>query len=108
MAYPYSDYVDSLATHLIFFVSGATGLGIVAHAVNTFPQPKSEIGRWFLGVIQYAVGQRAKGLNTLNGHETMDVPLIKQEVPGPIRDGPTKIVVIQGQQATPDKPEQKG
>jgi len=42
-------------------------LVIVAHAVNTFPMPKSAIGRWFLGVIQFAVGQRVQAVETLNG-----------------------------------------
>ncbi len=53
--------------HFFTFVSGAAMLGIIAHAVNTFPMPKSPIGRWFLGVIQFAVGQRLQGTYTLNG-----------------------------------------
>lgn len=55
-----------IATHVFFFLSGSTFIGIVGHAVNTFPMPKSAIGRWFLGVLQYAVGQRLQGYNTMN------------------------------------------
>ena len=56
-----------LATHIFFFLSGSAALGIVSHAVNTFPTPKTAMGRWFLGVIQYAVGQRMQAYDTLNG-----------------------------------------
>ena len=62
--------MDSWTTHVLYFLSGSTCIGIVAHAVNTFPMPKSAIGRWFLGVIQYAVGQRIQGVYTLNGGGT--------------------------------------
>jgi hypothetical protein len=47
------------------FLSGSVVIGIIAHAVNTFPMPTSPIGRWFLGVIQYAVGQREQASKTL-------------------------------------------
>ena len=57
----------AFASHLLLIYSGAAGFAIVAHAVNTFPMPKSTIGRWFLGVIQFAVGQRLQGLATMNG-----------------------------------------
>ncbi len=58
---------SDFSTHVVFFLSGSTFIGIVAHAVNTFPMPKSAIGRWFLGVLQYIVGQRMQGTYTLNG-----------------------------------------
>jgi hypothetical protein len=51
-------------------VTGTTFIAIVGHAVNTFPMPKSAIGRWFLGVIQFAVGQRDKGAATMDGYGT--------------------------------------
>ena len=47
-------------------LGGATVLGIVAHAVNTFPQPKSPIGKWLLGLIQYTVGQRIQAQSTMS------------------------------------------
>ena len=47
-------------------LGGATVLGIVAHAVNTFPQPTSPLGKWALGCIQYAVGQRIQAQNTMS------------------------------------------
>lgn len=66
-------YIDTFTTHLIYFLSGSTFIGIVAHAVNTFPMPKGATGRWLLGVVQYAVGQRLQANNTLNGHESVMV-----------------------------------
>ena len=57
-------------THLIYLGSGVTLLAVIAHAVNTFPTPKNPYGAWFLGVIQYAVGQRQRGTNTLEGKDT--------------------------------------
>lgn len=62
---------NSLGGALLVFISGSTFVGIVAHAVNTFPMPKSAIGRWFLGVIQYTVGQRLQGQSTMNGGGTL-------------------------------------
>jgi hypothetical protein len=58
---------SQFVTHVAIFLSGSTFIGILGHAVNTFPMPKSAIGRWFLGVIQYAVGQRMQSTFTLNG-----------------------------------------
>ncbi len=57
------------------FLGGGTAVLIVSHAVNTFPMPKSAIGRWFLGVIQFAVGQRLQGNYTLNGGGTAQAAL---------------------------------
>jgi hypothetical protein len=51
----------------ISMLSSVTLVGIVAHAVNTYPMPKSAQGRWFLGVIQYIVGQRVQALQTMDG-----------------------------------------
>ena len=52
------------------FLSGATALGLIAHAVNTFPTPSNKYGSWPLGLIQFAVGQRTIASNTLKGLQT--------------------------------------
>lgn len=57
-------------THLSMFLAGASGMGIVSHAVNTFPTPENKYGAWLLGVIQMAVGQRTIAKNTLQGLQT--------------------------------------
>lgn len=57
--------------HILVFLSGATALGIIGHAVNTFPTPANKYGAWFIGILQYAVGQRQQALNTLNGQSTI-------------------------------------
>jgi hypothetical protein len=66
--------LSNLTTHLIVFFAGASGLGLVAHAVSTFPVPENKYGKWLLGTIQYVVGQRLQGINTLNGHDTKVTP----------------------------------
>jgi hypothetical protein len=55
----------------ITFFAGSAFLGIVAHAVNTFPTPVNPYGAWLLGVIQFAVGQRVAAANTFKGLQTM-------------------------------------
>lgn len=57
--------------HVQIFLSGATVLGIVAHAVQSFPTPENKYAQWFLGVIQYVVGQRVRAMNTLQGEGTL-------------------------------------
>jgi hypothetical protein len=65
--------------HAAIFLAGSTGLGIVAHAVNTFPTPTSKYGAWLLGTIQYVVGQRVAAANTLQGKQTMAVAVAPVE-----------------------------
>ena len=64
--------------HLGFIFGGATAMGIIAHAVNTFPTPKNPYGAWFLGVVQFAVGQRVAAKNTLQGMDTVATAMPKQ------------------------------
>jgi len=63
--------------HAEFFFSGATVLGLIGHAVNTFPTPKNIYGQWLLGVVKFAVGQRQSALNAMRGTDTFvaTVPL---------------------------------
>lgn len=65
--------------HLLIFLSGSTALGIVAHAVNTFPTPKNIYGQWFLGLVKYVVGQRISATNAFNGLQTATVPITDEE-----------------------------
>jgi hypothetical protein len=58
------DALGFIGSHALTFLSGSTAMGIVAHAVNTFPQPKSAFWSWVLGTIQYAVGQRTQAAVT--------------------------------------------
>lgn len=64
----------NLGEHVSIFLAGSTALGIVSHAVNTFPAPTSPFGKWLLGVIQYIVGQRVQGEKTMNGKTPGDPP----------------------------------
>lgn len=50
--------VGNFWEHTTIFLAGSTALGIVAHAVNTFPTPSSPFGKWLLGIVQFVVGQR--------------------------------------------------
>lgn len=56
---------------LISFLAGSTVIGILAHAVNTFPTPANKYGQWLLGTIQYIVGQRVVASNTIKGNDTV-------------------------------------
>lgn len=59
--------------HFTTFFAGATALGVVAHAVNTFPTPANKYGQWFLGCIKFAVGQRISAMNAFQGKDTVVV-----------------------------------
>lgn len=63
--------MDSWLQHGVTFLAGATGMGLVAHAVSTFPTPANKYGMWLLGVIQWVVGQRVAADNTLKGLQTV-------------------------------------
>ena len=52
-------------------MGGATAVGIIAHAVQSFPTPTNKYAAWFLGVIQFAVGQRQQAINTMGGFKTV-------------------------------------
>lgn len=45
-------------------------MGLLGHAVNTFPTPDNKYGRWLLGVIQWGVGQRIAAGNTFQGKDS--------------------------------------
>jgi hypothetical protein len=53
---------------VVEFLSGATVVGAVGHAVNTFPPPENKYGRWFLGLCQWCVGQRQQAQATKAGY----------------------------------------
>lgn len=57
------------------FFYGMTFLGIVAHAVNTFPTPKNQYGQWILGIVKFGVGQRAAAANAIRGNDTVSIPV---------------------------------
>jgi hypothetical protein len=56
---------------------GATAIGIIAHAVNTFSTPINKHGSWLLGLIQYIVGQRVAAGNTFKGQDTQAIAIPK-------------------------------
>lgn len=59
--------VSHLGEHITMFLAGSTALALIGHAVNTFPVPASPIGKWLLGVVQFAVGQRLQSMQTRTG-----------------------------------------
>lgn len=57
-----------VAAHWTAMLGTLTFWSILGHAVNTFPIQKNPYAAWFLGVFQFAVGQRAKAFeNFKNG-----------------------------------------
>lgn len=76
-------FVGSWTQHIIVFLSGATGLSIIGHAVSTFPTPANKYGIWLLGILQYIVGQRVAASNTFQGLQTVTAGVTtaqKQEI----------------------------
>jgi hypothetical protein len=73
--------VQHLADHWGDVLTGATAVGLVAHAVNTFPTPTNKYGQWFIGVLQFAVGQRVSGANTLAGKDSVVTGVAKPVMP---------------------------
>lgn len=65
----------STVEHFLIFLSGtgigATLVGLLGHMVQTFPTPKNIYGAWFLGSLQYIVGQRYRAANTIEGNQTL-------------------------------------
>lgn len=75
--------------HVQIFFSGSVFLGIVAHAVQTVPTPKSPFWQWVLGIAQFAVGQRYRAANTIAGEGTLTQPVNKDTTnPPPKIDNP--------------------
>lgn len=54
----------NLGEHLSIFFAGASALALIGHAVNTFPTPENPYGKWLLGTVQFAVGQRLQSQAT--------------------------------------------
>ena len=73
------DIVSNFGTHLTVFFAGATGMGLLAHAVNTFPPPENAYAKWLLGTIQWLVGQRMQSQRTFSGD--MSTPEQQKQVP---------------------------
>jgi hypothetical protein len=46
-------------------LTGATLMGALAHALDTFPPPTNKYWQWLLGCLQWFVGQRVKGSNNI-------------------------------------------
>lgn len=61
-------------------------LGAIGHAVQTFPPPQNKYGQWFLGLIQWGVGQRLRAANTMQGEGTLT-----KQVPLDTKNPPVKI-----------------
>lgn len=75
----HDSFLTNIWGHASIFLSGATAVGIVAHAVNTFPTPRSPFGAWLLGVVQFAVGQRVAAGNTFKGQDTQSIAIPKSK-----------------------------
>lgn len=64
-----SNPAHNFVNHWDDMLLGATAIGIIAHALDTFPVPNNPYAKWLLGTAQYIVGQRSKALATRNGTE---------------------------------------
>jgi hypothetical protein len=68
---------ENWVEHAEIFLAGSTAIGILAHAVNTFPTPNNPYGQWMLGVVQFIVGQRVAAKNTMRGADTQAIAVPK-------------------------------
>lgn len=106
-----SDDILGMAwSHIVLFLSGATAMGIIGNAVNTFPTPKNVYGAWLLGVIKYAVGQRITGANAFKGLQS-EVTAMTENQQATLNSGTVvKIVKTNGEPSKVVEPEgeQKG
>lgn len=59
---------DSLSSnwteHLTLLFSGVTVTALIGHAVNTFPTQNNPYVAWFIGLVQWFVGQRQQAYQT--------------------------------------------
>lgn len=46
--------------------------GALGHAVSTFPTPQNVYAQWFLGTIQWLVGQRIQAQQTITGQANIN------------------------------------
>ncbi len=76
------DILPHLLAHWGDVLTGATAVGIIAHAVNSFPTPTNKYGSWLLGVIQFAVGQRYIAANTMQGEQSKVYNMGKPDAKG--------------------------
>jgi hypothetical protein len=60
-----TDPIHNLTVHWDDMLFGATILGIISHAVSSFPPSGNPYINWILGIVQFAVGQRQRALITL-------------------------------------------
>ena len=79
--------------HLQIFASGSFAIGLAAHIVQTFPTPENKYAQWFLGTVQYLVGQRVRALNTIAGEGTLTKSVSREtQNPTPKIDAPAPIL----------------
>lgn len=64
------------------FFGGATGLSVLAQAINTFPVPDSKWGKWVLGIAQAWIGQKERAANTRQGFNTVTLATVRQNDTG--------------------------
>ena len=66
----FTDPMHHLTNHWDDMLTSVALMAAVSHAVQSFPVPANKYGQWFLGTIQFIVGQRVRAANTLQGTET--------------------------------------
>lgn len=81
--------VSDAATHLWDnwddVLTGATIFAGIAHLVQTFPTPNNKYAQWVLGGVQWFVGQRLRGSNTMQGEGTLTKQVPRDTVNPPAK-----------------------
>lgn len=72
-----TDPIHNFYKHWDDMLFGVFTTSIISHAVQKFPTSNNAYVNWLLGIVQFAVGQRERALNTLNGNATQTVTIKK-------------------------------
>ncbi len=68
---------------IVEFLTGATVMGFIGHAVNSFPPQNNAYARWLIGNIQWIVGQRQQAQATRVGLTTGEYQVVTAADIGP-------------------------
>ncbi len=69
-----TDPVHNFTRHWDDILFGMFTWSVIGHAVQKFPPSNNPYVNWVIGTIQFAVGQRERAQNTMNGKGTITVP----------------------------------
>jgi hypothetical protein len=58
----------------VSLLTGGFAISVLSHAAHTIPQPKSEWGRWIIGIFQFALANYTEGRSAMGGPPQSTAP----------------------------------